>query len=80
MSPGIWSYVVWRVGSIVLKDHGTCLFLEEAGFFETLRMINPVTQCHIPEDFALQPSGSIFSSDTYSDSLKLLLWRGLLVY
>ena len=56
MSPGIWSNVVGQVISIVLKDCGVFLFLEEAGFFEISRKVSPVTQYHIPEDFVLQLS------------------------
>jgi hypothetical protein len=61
MSPGIWSNVVGQVFSIVLKDRDVFLFLEEAGFFEISRKVTPVTQCHIPEGFVLQPSVSIQS-------------------
>jgi len=55
MSPGIWISVVGQVFSIVLKDHDVFLFLEEAGSFEISRKISPVTQCHIPENFVIQP-------------------------
>jgi hypothetical protein len=64
MPPELWSNVVGQVVSIILKNHGVFLFLEEAGFFERSRKVRPVTQCHIPEDFVLQPSISIQSCVT----------------